>query len=138
MTFFETHLISATNGPHKSLGKWVANQKQYYKKFNSTGGKKSSGITQKRIDKLDSIGFVWSKDHKPVPWEKGFEDLQNHYNLFKSWNVDPNSALGKWMKLQRSEYKRLKKGRDSILTMEQVEKLIGIGFKWKAPRPRTA
>lgn len=124
--------VSQTKEPYKPLGIWVMGLRAKYKKLKS--GKKND-LTSDKINKLEGIGFVWGKDHpEPVPWDTRFEELKTHFAVFKDWNMAPSSDLGKWMAWQRSEYRRLRKGLDSILTMEQVELLDGIGFKWKAPR----
>jgi len=61
------------------LGEWVCHQRQQYKRF--TRGCIVADITQKRIDLLNSIGFVW--DLKK--WEKSIKaaatpENPSHYN----------------------------------------------------------
>jgi hypothetical protein len=79
-------------------------------------------ITQERINKLNSIGFFWGKAFpSPSSWEAHFAELQQHQKAMGNCNIhigstDP-SLLAKWVSLQRSEHKRFKKGRDSLLTL---------------------
>lgn len=42
--------------------------------------------------------------------------------------LSPNYKLAKWIAFQCTEYKRLKKGKDSILTLEQFGKLNAYTF----------
>ena len=51
---------------HKDLGFWVNNQRKAYKK---------KTMAKERIEKLDNIGFLWSKDQKPPPsWQDFFQE----------------------------------------------------------------
>jgi Helicase associated domain len=117
------------------LGQWVNNQRRAY--GNVKNGKKGLKITPERIALLDGLGFNWGKKYPaPLSWEDNFEELQKykkamgHCNIF----VDPKnpSVLAKWVATQRMEYKRFRKGRDSLLSLEQIGKLKEIGFRWKS------
>ena len=50
------------------------------------------------------------------------------------FNADHPTPLAKWTAYQRAEYKRWKKGRDTLLTLDQIGRLNDIGFNWKGPR----
>jgi len=45
--------------PNKSLGKWVSNQRHRRKLLDA--GKKAKGMTRARVEKLDAVGFEWTK-----------------------------------------------------------------------------
>jgi len=45
--------------PNKSLGKWVSNQRHRRKLLDA--GKKAKGMTRTRVEKLDAVGFEWTK-----------------------------------------------------------------------------
>jgi chromosome segregation ATPase len=91
----------------QTLGKWVNNQRVRIKK-----------LSQEKIDKLDSLGFDWGKNHvPPKPWETTFAEIKEHKETFGSFNFAPSGALGKWSSIQRKEFKRAKHGKDSILTV---------------------
>ena len=119
------------------LGSWVDNQRTAYK--NMKGGKKGKKITDEKVNKLESIGFFWGKTFPALAtWEDRFEELQKYQKAMGNCNIhismmDP-SPLAKWVSAQRSEYKRFKKGRDSLLSLDQLEHLNGIGFNWKGRR----
>lgn len=124
-------------GKYPQLGQWVTNQKRKY--GNTKTGKKGTKLAQEKIDKLDRLGMFWGKAFPEVTsWESRFEELAKYQKAMGHCNIhisstDP-SALAKWVSYQRSEYQRFKKGRDSLLTLDQIEKLKDLGFKWKGPR----
>ncbi|KAL3902322.1 MAG: hypothetical protein SGARI_005895, partial [Bacillariaceae sp.] len=112
------------------LGKWVDNQKTRFK-----NGK----MNQDRVVLLEGLGFNFGKAYPPsLTFEEGLEELKKfktamgHCNIF----VDPKSPskIAKWCGVQRNEYKRLRKNKDSLLTLDQVGQLKELGFKWKAPK----
>ena len=49
-----------------SLGVWVSNQRQQYKKYQK-GGK--SSLTEERIAKLEKVGFAWSLANRHLSWD---------------------------------------------------------------------
>jgi hypothetical protein len=109
-----------------NLGRWVNNQR---------ASRKRKKLSQERIDKLDSLGFDWGKDHEPPKaWETTFVEITEHKETFDSFNFAPSGALGKWSNMQRKEFKRAKHGKDSLLTVDQIKQLSSIGFKWKGSR----
>merc|ERR1712238_429550 len=48
--------------PNKALGKWVAKQREQYKLYKKG---KHSFLTPDRLEKLNTIGFVWSVRGEP-------------------------------------------------------------------------
>lgn len=119
------------------LGKWVDKQKQLYRnvKVGKSGAKL---ISQERIVKLDSLGMNWGKKYPaPIAWDEHFEEVKKYKEAIHSdppVNSTNPSPLALWISAQRTEYRRFKKGRDSLLTTEQIGQLNGIGFNWKGPR----
>ena len=78
-------------------------------------------MTQERIDKLNSIGFIWS------PWVKQFEKLAEFtmvhgtaYHLLRK----NDKGLWEWITKQRDAYHNI----DPILTPYRITKLNSIGF----------
>ena len=119
------------------LGVWVNNQKLQFS--NLKKGKSGGKIKPERILKLDSIGMFWGAVYPaPEPWEARFEELKKYQKAMGNCNVDVNptdpSPLAKWVSFQRTEYKRFRKGQDSLLSLEQIGQLKEIGFKFKGPR----
>ena len=116
---------------NQKLSNWVKWQRQEY-------GKKK--LPQDKIQKLESIGFTWGKKFpSPPSFEEQLEELKKYQKAMKHCNVPINqnnpSPLAKWISNQRCEYKfYFKKGKDSILNLDQIEQLNDIGFNWKGPR----
>ena len=78
----------------------------------------------------------WGKKFPHVSWEQSFDELMKYQRAFKSCNIPMNSTspLAKWVSNQRKEYRRRQKGKDSILTLEQIEQLNEVDFNWNGPR----
>ena len=119
------------------LGSWVNNQKTKYK--NTRKNKSGSKLKPDQITKLESIGMDWGKNGPaPVSWEERFNELVKYKTVRGNCNVRYNETsptpLAMWVVAQRMEYKRFKKGLDSLLTLDQIKQLNGIGMKWKVPK----
>jgi len=111
----------------KSLGKWVGNQRAYYKSFKKGKCKK---ITLQRIEALNKVGFVWSSYE--YRWQLMYEELVTYCaergNCFVPRKYDANRALGIWCKTQREQWHRRKKGLPNTLTCDRIKALNSIGF----------
>ena len=112
------------------LGRWVTTQRVK---------KKGGNLAQEKIDKLDRLYFNWGKNMPTTPsWSEMYQRLvsywKEHENCKVPFNRTKPSALAKWMAHQRMEYKRWKKGRDSLLLPAQIRKLDEIDFDWKGPK----
>ena len=123
---------------NKKLGRWVNFQREMYNNTKGSG-KGREKIKPEKIIKLDSLGFLWGKKFPPpASWEDMFEQLQTFQQRMGNCNVPFNSTnitpLTKWAAYQRTEYRRLKKGHDSLLTSDQIGRLTDIGMNWKGPR----
>ena len=109
----------------KRVGDWVNRQRILYKLF--TEGKKSS-MTQERINKLNSLKFVWVAK---VTWEERFEELVEYKEKNGHCKVPTgNAGLGKWVSNQRTQYKLFTEGKKSNITQDRIDKLNGIRFDW--------
>lgn len=112
------------------LGQWVKSQRGHYKKRK---------LKMEKIVKLDGLGMWWGKDFpKPAPWNDMFEKLksyrQHRGDCNVPFNADNPTALARWAANQRMEYKRFKKGRDSLLDLEQIQNLNEIEMNWRGPK----
>ena len=57
--------VPNTRGPHQPLGRWVMKQRGMYQAMLDGDRIKQKGLTQERIDKLNSIGFEWRRGTNP-------------------------------------------------------------------------
>ena len=102
------------------LGTWTVNQRQRYK---------NKELSFKRINCLESIGFVW-KLRDLLPWIEMFQRLVAFKECHQStlvprvYTKDPR--LGCWVRTQRCRYKK------SILSKRRMELLNSIDFVWRA------
>jgi len=119
--------------PHRwaedtSLGKWVNGQRVIYK---------SGKMRTDRKDRLDSIGFEWSiigqnkgtsTSNTSLRWNEMFQRLQHykqeHGNCLVPHCYAEDITLGRWVRTQRSEYKKKK------IKPDKQERLDSLGFKW--------
>ncbi|KAL3762831.1 hypothetical protein ACHAWU_000978 [Discostella pseudostelligera] len=139
-------LVPATFPENPQLGNWVDNQRQVYRIYSENIEKDNcdakDAVTDERIEKLNSIGFVWNLfDHT---WNTRYEELKEyvdqHGNALVPWNYAENEKLGSWVGLQRRNYKARqqeenKSGGDVsrcevILSEERKNKLDAVGFVW--------
>jgi hypothetical protein len=99
---YEEHVL-ANGGNHvavpktnATLSKWVANQRNQYKLF--VGGKQTF-LNEARINKLNSIGFVWTVN---LSWTDRYVELNRYYNTHGNVLVSRNNVetkgLGEWLK----------------------------------------
>ena len=58
-------------------------------------------------------------------WQKRFEELRA-----SSTPIPPTTKLGRWVSKQRDQYRRLKEGKSSGMTMERIAALEDIDFVW--------
>jgi len=114
-----------------ALGNWVRTQRREYQKLQDG---KSSPMTQERINKLETLGFVWEplKDQ----WNSNFELLCRYKKdqgdcLFPKSCVIDGIALGNWVDRQRQDYRTLQEKRPSPMTQERINKLDALGFVWE-------
>jgi len=126
------------------LGKWVIQERCYYKSFmaqRTNGNKSAASITQKRIDRLNMIGFEWSIERKAsrtdhAAWDRKFQFLWEYHNENGHCRVPQRYVirsvkLGKWVKKQRDMYKLFLTGkRCEAMTQERIDRLNLLGFDW--------
>mmetsp|Transcript_13816 Transcript_13816/g.33438 ORF Transcript_13816/g.33438 Transcript_13816/m.33438 type:complete len:556 (+) Transcript_13816:179-1846(+) len=134
------HTNVPKNVEFKSLGRWVNNQRQYYKKREQG---ESSSLTEDRINSLEELGFIWSMN-TPVSekraktlqtqWEERLQELQEYKRDYGDLNVPLREGkykeLGKWVMNQRYYYKTRLEGQKNSLTLERIQDLDNIGFLW--------
>jgi len=106
------------------LASWVSIQRTLHSK---------GMLSQDRVAKLDQIGFMWSPNY--VPWETRFQELCEYKSDHGDCNVPykwkGNEQLAWWVMRQRAYYRKLKSGKPSSMTAEQIRSLESLGFQWK-------
>ena len=152
------------------LSEWCKTQRHHYKlKHNLINSKKKSTLTNERQDALEELGFRWqikgrpmmkgrsnkttgevglAKDSVPTAredrWKMRLEQLRRYFATYGHVNVNENegSELGKWVLIQRLEYKRYDAEKQSSMTEERKKLLEALGIKWhkdgkkKVPGPK--
>eukprot|EP00978_Attheya_sp_CCMP212_P002370 scaffold4862_cov70-Attheya_sp.AAC.1 len=110
------------------LGRWVNTQRRQYRLLKEG---KHSALTSERREKLESIGFTYICRPSPtiISWDQRFQELVDFKKVNGHTIVPTRSGpLGSWVSYQRTQYRLLKEGKQSLLTIERCEKLECIGF----------
>lgn len=77
MSFIFCLLVPRRYPQNEKLGRWVDSQRQLYKKKHS--GKGSASLSESRIKKFESIGFVWSVAKTwDKEWQAMFTELEKY------------------------------------------------------------
>eukprot|EP00978_Attheya_sp_CCMP212_P018679 scaffold51595_cov58-Attheya_sp.AAC.1 len=120
-----------TNVPTCSgqLGGWVSYQRRGSRSLKEGN---DSSLTIYKREKLESIGFEFKKRATFfLSWDKHFQELMHFKKMNGHANVPTRAgALGRWIGYQRKQYGLLKEGKDSLLTIDNCEKLESIGFEF--------
>jgi hypothetical protein len=105
-------------GPSLDLSSWVAVQRVV---------KKKNKLSAERVEKLNSIGFVW-KRMSLTDWDTRLEQLVEYYQIHGDFNVSRKKSkdiqLGRWVGKQREAKEKFR------LSEERQQKLNAIGFVW--------
>lgn len=116
------------SGPqiHPKLGIWVNGQRRLYL---------HKKLKPDRIQKLESIGFVWHIQHKERKSQKWEDSWDKHYQLLlqyrnehgdllvpDAYTCKNGDKLGHWVRGQRT--------RRDLLSPKRVKTLDDIGFVW--------
>eukprot|EP00527_Entomoneis_sp_CCMP2396_P002689 CAMPEP_0198142290 /NCGR_PEP_ID=MMETSP1443-20131203/5117_1 /TAXON_ID=186043 /ORGANISM="Entomoneis sp., Strain CCMP2396" /LENGTH=363 /DNA_ID=CAMNT_0043805261 /DNA_START=317 /DNA_END=1405 /DNA_ORIENTATION=- len=122
-------LVSQKFKENSELGKWVSRQRHQYNRMKEN---KSTGMTQSRIDRLESLGFDW--DPQGSLWTKRYQQLEKYKDgngdcLVPKKYID-NPALGEWVNTQRSQYQRFKENKASRMTQDRIDMMESLGFDW--------
>ena len=63
-------------------------------------------LTAERLDRLNSIEFVWVVTGPNASWEDRFKDLMEYYEMHGKWPSQSMGTLGLWVNKQRAKYSR--------------------------------
>ena len=101
------------------LNNWQGTQRQEYK-----NGK----LSEERIKKLESIGFIWNKFTEQ--WSDGYQETLKYMKetgnakCLDSYKTKDGYPLGNWQRIQINNYKNGK------LSKKRIKKLENIGFNF--------
>lgn len=116
-----------------SLGAWIRRLRQQ-----KSGSKKSSMLTQERIEQMEMLGMKWAIIESN--WETGYQEAvrfyekNGHLDVPGDYKADSGFALCAWISVQR-QAKNGEFGRKR-LTKEKIERLEQIGMIWETRRER--
>ena len=130
------HCKASRTKDDPKLAQWVKRQREAHATLDGTTHCNCK-ITPEQIIKLDSLSFWWGIKHPTQPsWHESYEQLKKYQQSIGNCNVPMNkpgespTPLTKWVSYQRSEFKYYTKGRESLLTIKQIDKLTKLGFDW--------
>eukprot|EP00980_Cylindrotheca_fusiformis_P011594 scaffold2744_cov136-Cylindrotheca_fusiformis.AAC.11 len=116
---------------NRQLARWVKRQRHEYKMFQEG---KASATDSKRIQLLESIGFVW--DAHASRWHEKWEELAAYKKRKGHCNMASNDSkypqLSSWVKCQRRQYKLFHSNMPSNMTSARMAALNSIGFSWSS------
>jgi hypothetical protein len=110
------------------LSQWVKRQR-YQHKLKVAG--KHSTLNNERQQLLDKLGFIW--DSHASFWHERLQDLKEYRKMHGHCNVPvsySDISLSFWVKHQRRQYNRSKKGMSSTMTEERIAALNALGIDW--------
>ena len=125
--YIENHPKSKMPTRKSPLGVWCDGQVLEYNRFMANS--KPCYITQDRIDKLNSIGFIW--DRMASNWNESYAALKKYYKDNGHCHIPVNytdKTLFRWIAKQRKKHRNYKQGKKPALTEEQIELLEKINF----------
>jgi hypothetical protein len=111
---------------YPKLGGWVNLQRVEYRKTQQ--GKTISQMTEYRMKKLNTLGFVW--DMYETAWTERYKELVKYEGKYGDCIVPrlykEYPKLGEWVKKQKQEYRK----KSRRMTQDRFDKLVVLGFVW--------
>lgn len=103
--------------------------------MNQRQERKKKKMTEKRIEQLDEVGFVWvMSEHEIVSFDERMYQLRKYKLEHGDCNVPRRYSkipqLGEWVRKMRASFKDLVRGVKTRLTEERVQLLDAEGFDW--------
>ena len=90
-------------------------------------------MTDERVHLLEDIGFIW--DSHAAAWAEKLHELKEYAEIRGDCNVPStypaSPQLATWVKCQRRQYKLLRDGKTSNMTVGRIKQLEAIGFVWE-------
>lgn len=125
----------------QAMRSWITRIRKEYQRYQQG---QTSLLTQEKIEQLNELGMVWvtgfTSGIAQAPrktWNERFEDLKEFIRQH-GHSIVPQltPGLGEWVHTQRVEYKKMQKGKKSVLTAERALQLVEIGFCFDAMQQR--
>mmetsp|Transcript_6546 Transcript_6546/g.14797 ORF Transcript_6546/g.14797 Transcript_6546/m.14797 type:complete len:475 (-) Transcript_6546:283-1707(-) len=143
------HRTYAPKGMPSKMKKFVSRQQEHHRLFTSG---LDSELTSERIEKLEDIYFPFDKAASKEPrddgttasrrnrsWEEYRVDLAIRY--IQKGNYDANTfddvELRRWATEQKRQLKLYLAGKQTTLTLAQIQKLMDIKFISKRPKQKS-
>ena len=119
------HSNVPSNYKSKELSAWVSTQRTAYR-FYKMGDYSKTSITMERIQKLKSVGFVFTVNPPPRNWDDRYNDLVEYSKQNGNCNVPQKfpGGLGEFVLNCRRKYRK------GLLPEEKIQKLESLGFQW--------
>ena len=114
---------------YPQLATFCRNMRTQYRHLHHDKTRRLSFLTQDRIERLESIGFVWSSHE--AAWNFKYEELVKFWKTHGHTNVSSreNPDLRNWVGYQRLRYKA-GSSKFKPLTTRQIQSLESIQFRW--------
>ena len=124
LAYKQTHGDTLVPYKPEGLALWVMVQRKQYR-LRQEG--EHSSLTEDRVEKLNSIGFVWNPHE--AAWETHFNDLSVYWKENGICKIpQAKNKLYHWARLQLRNYCKFQDGTDTAMTKERIEALERIGF----------
>ena len=117
-------LNSSTKFDNVSIGHWVSNQINLYKK---------GSLSDEKIDMLENInGWLWEIDKRDIFWDQHL--IEHKHSLIPEKYISNNLPIGKWVSRQRQNYKQKR----TALTKERIKKFEDLKYwEWEVDKKNT-
>jgi hypothetical protein len=123
------------NSPRYSgLAQWCCQVRVAHREQQSGKPYSQMHLKKEYIDRLDSLGFEWSKTKPFKSWYDdllAFKSKHGHCDVPSTHTGDYRS-LGAWCSSVRTSYRNMREGLKpkKTLLQEQIDQLDRLGFKW--------
>lgn len=139
--------VPQKSAEYRSLGQWCNQIRFAYRSRGKTDlQQKLYNLKDSHVQELEKIGFKWSLYNRQKSFDEHFEELNGFYKKFGHCDVNVETkdygALARWCNNIRQSFRPgmdsedSRKDRPCRLTIENVEKLNSINFKWAKRREK--
>jgi hypothetical protein len=125
-----------------TLHKWIVTQNQEYKAFRE-GRTTNNTMFDEKITRLQSIGFVFDVEGKAnrrtihKTWMENLGKLKQYIDEHDGSTEiegEENAKIKPWLLDQRYEWRKLQRGKPSMMTLEKIARLNEIGVEFEKVR----